>query len=263
MLSTNVWNALRRRYKTPEWALFSEVRDKLGWAGKGSCDALAFGLWPSRGMAMLGFEIKTDRGDWLRELKKPEKAERFATLCDEWWVVTTPDVIRDESELPSGWGWLYLAKRGRIVAKNLKVKRAATPKPNHPELPREFIAALLRRAHAMTEEGDLIKAAREEGYDNGFEEGRKKNEAASEIRVLKSQVSAAQREVKLYEQAVAEAGMADFDSWDFPRLAKYVKMLQGSDPGRVVMSYRQALRNAEGIVTSLQDALKHAEDDLG
>lgn len=260
MLSTNIWNALRRRYKAPEFALFSEVRDALGWAGKGSCDAVAFGLWPSRGMAMLGFEIKTDRRDWLRELKKPEKAERFAALCDEWWVVTTPDVL-DESELPLGWGWLLLPKTGRAVGKKLKLKRAATRKAEQPELPREFITALLRRAHAMTQDEGMIKGARQEGYDDGFAEGRKKNEAESEIRVLKSRVSAAQEEVRLYEEAKAEAGMEDFSSWDMKRLAKHVKMLQRASPGRLVMSYRNALRSVQGIATTLESALKEVEDE--
>lgn len=266
MLSTNVWNALRRRYKAPEWALFSQVHDKTGWAHRGSADSLALNLWPSRNLALLGFEIKTDRRDWQRELANPAKAERFAALCDEWWVVTTPDVILDETELPAGWGWLLLPKRGRVVAKNLKVKRAATPKTKQPELPRAFVAALLRRANEDRDNAELIKAAREEGYDNGFEEGRKKNEAAREMRRLQSQVRAAQEEVKLYESAKAEAGMADFRSWDMKRIAKHVKLLQHASPGRLVMSYRQALRNAQGIVSNLEDALKYVEDvndDLG
>jgi hypothetical protein len=51
------------------------------------------GLWPSRGLKLMGFEIKAGRGDWLGELRNPRKAESIARFCDQWWVVATQDVI--------------------------------------------------------------------------------------------------------------------------------------------------------------------------
>jgi len=50
-------------------------------------------LWPSRGLHLMGFEIKAGRGDWLRELKDPGKAEGIAAYCDQWWVVAPAEVI--------------------------------------------------------------------------------------------------------------------------------------------------------------------------
>ena len=39
-----------------------------GFAGGGRyADAIAMNLWPSRGLAVHGFEIKISRGDWQRE----------------------------------------------------------------------------------------------------------------------------------------------------------------------------------------------------
>lgn len=40
---------------------------------------------------LVGYEIKVDRGDWLRELADLSKAAWWATRCDEWWVATRGD----------------------------------------------------------------------------------------------------------------------------------------------------------------------------
>lgn len=133
-------SALRARYAEPEWAIFFEVADSTGHrASGGYADAVAMGLYPSRGLEVQGFEIKVSRADWRRELKKPHKAEPVFRYCDRWWLVTVPGVVKD-GELPPTWGLLEIRKDGKLTP--------AVPAPTLTAAPidKTFTAALLRRA---------------------------------------------------------------------------------------------------------------------
>lgn len=83
-----IHTALRARFALPEYALMFEVRSGTGHSSQVRyADAMALGLWPSRGLELTGFEIKVSRSDWLRELKEPQKADRIGRFCDRWYVV--------------------------------------------------------------------------------------------------------------------------------------------------------------------------------
>lgn len=142
LTTADVNAALRARYAQPEWAIMFEVAASTGSAGR-YADAVAMNMYPSRGLALHGFEVKVSRGDWQRELKKPEKAEAISRYCDFWWLVTLPDIVKD-GELPLGWGHLEL--HGQI----LRVKVRAKERDTVP-LDRNFMAAMLRRAHQADE----------------------------------------------------------------------------------------------------------------
>ena len=92
---------LRKKYAAPEYALFEEVRNGTGFSRSvtRSADALAYSLWPSRGLELHGFELKISRSDWQRELLKPAKAEALQQFCDRWWVVAPVDLVQP-GELP-------------------------------------------------------------------------------------------------------------------------------------------------------------------
>lgn len=135
--------ALRKKFASPEWAYFEEVRNGTGFARSQtrSADALAFSLWPSRGLELHGVEVKVSRSDWLREKNDPAKAEEIGQFCARWWLATARDVVKDVGELPTTWGWLELEKDG----KTLRQRRAAPKREAKPiDLP--MVAALLRRA---------------------------------------------------------------------------------------------------------------------
>ncbi len=138
MRSADVRTALARKFRAPEFALFFEVGDATGGRARRWADAVAMGLWPSRGLALQGFEIKVSRSDWLNELRQPAKAEAIARYCRYWWIVTPPDIVR-EGELPETWGHYEVRGNG------LKVVRTAPPLSPVPVSP-EFLAALLRRS---------------------------------------------------------------------------------------------------------------------
>ncbi|WP_066681647.1 hypothetical protein [Sphingomonas sp. CCH9-E2] len=153
MRSSDVRAALARKFCAPEYALFYEVGDATGGRARRWADAIAMGLWPSRGIALQGFEIKVSRSDWLNELRQPAKAEAIARYCRYWWIVTPPDLVR-EGELPERWGHYEVRGNG------LKVVRAAPPLDPVPVSP-EFLAALLRRSdeHARSTVREAIEKA--------------------------------------------------------------------------------------------------------
>lgn len=127
-----------RRYKQPAWTTLGEVRDGTGYATKGqSADAMAFGTWPSRGLRIIGFEFKSYRSDWLRELKNPQKAESLCGFCDEWWLVTGSDGVAKLEEIPHSWGWAIGTNKGLVTVKE---PVAQDPKP----ISRIFLMSIIR-----------------------------------------------------------------------------------------------------------------------
>lgn len=133
--------ALRKRFAAGAgWGLLEEVRNSTGHARVvRTADAIAIGLWPSRGMEIHGVEIKVARHDWVRELNAPEKAEEIARFCDRFWLAIGDESIVRDGELPPAWGLLVL-KGGALVTAKEAERTEAQP------LTRTFVAAMLRRA---------------------------------------------------------------------------------------------------------------------
>lgn len=188
MHAGDLLDRLRRRYPAPQYALFAEVGDETGGRTR-SADAIAMGLWRSRGIELQGFEIKVDRRDWLRELKNPTKAEPIARYCDRWTIVVSdPEIVR-EGELPSGWG--LLVPRGNDL---LAVVEA--PKHDPAPMTRAFLAALMRAAHKVSPVEKSVAEAREAGVALGRElEGRsrdamERSPASRELEALRHSVDA-------------------------------------------------------------------------
>ncbi len=135
---------LRKKYAMPEYFLAEEVRDAAGFDGRRSVDALAMGMWAGRGLHITGFEIKSSRGDWLKEKKNPEKAEAINQYCDHWFIVASPDIVKLE-ELPLSWGLMVPNGNG------LKVVKAAPKNEHAVPLTRSFVAAFIRRCGEFNE----------------------------------------------------------------------------------------------------------------
>lgn len=125
-------------YSQPENAVVFEVAQSTGFAANRRLDAVAMELWPSRGLALHGIEIKVDLHDWRREKANPEKAEEIARFCDTFWIAA-PEGLVPVEELPSAWGLLEL-KGGRLGQRWPAKKTDAQP------VDRAFLAALLRAA---------------------------------------------------------------------------------------------------------------------
>jgi hypothetical protein len=154
--------ALRASFSPPGYAFFEQVANGTGWAAKRWADAIAMGIWPSRGLLIHGFEIKVSRTDWKKELEHPEKAEQIQSYCDRWWVVA-PRGMLDRSELPPTWGLYEIneKKKGHVLVAAPEL----APKP----LSKTFVAAILRR-HSEAFEKIVARErhdAKEEGALNG------------------------------------------------------------------------------------------------
>lgn len=203
-----------------------EVADRPGFAGRGFADAVAVGFWPSRGLHVRGFECKVSRSDWLRELSKPDKAERFASLCHEWWVVTTPDVVK-EGELPGAWG--LLEKRGD----SLRVVVQAERRPDTHVVPWGFAVCIMRRLHEAAQEGRMAAAkAMTAGY-------RQEAERLAELKISHVREQAQ----KIVSRAVELERMTGID------------LLYGHDVQRMA----KAINGAAQLQRSIQYAEQHAE----
>lgn len=120
MNTVEIESALRAKYAAPEYALIFEVRNGTGFARRTAryADAIAMNLYPSRGLEIIGFEIKASRADWLRELKNPDKAEEIGKFCDRWYVVIGDKDIVKPGELPACWGLIVPRGNGLCVPRH-------------------------------------------------------------------------------------------------------------------------------------------------
>lgn len=137
-------DALLRTYTSPEYATFFEVGDGTGSHHSRWADAVSMACWPSRGLKIIGFEIKASRSDWLREKKNPKKSIAVQQFCDQWILVTAPGVL-GIGELPANWGHMELSGRKLVTV-------TKAPDLAHATLSREFMASLLRRASQASKE---------------------------------------------------------------------------------------------------------------
>lgn len=146
-------------------ALLWEVREGTGATRGRSMDALSMSLWPSRGLHMTGYELKSSRSDWQRELKKPDKAQWAYDFCHYWYLVVSDERIVQPGELPATWGLIGPKGRGMGVLKESPFNDAAeSPTP-------AFIASLLRSSLGHSPSKQELAAQYEKGHAAGKTEG--------------------------------------------------------------------------------------------
>lgn len=215
MLTTGeVMDRLRKRYADTGYAVLREVGDATGARQKRWADALCMSLWPSRGLTLIGFEIKVSRTDWLKELKDPSKADAICRYCDRWYVVAGDASIIKPGELPPTWGLLVPHGDG------LKVSVEA-PELSPQPFDRGFVAAVMRRACEQSVDDSVIKAA----FDKGHEEASKQaNEReARTFKHMKDKIVELEKERSEFEQAV---GVNMHWRWDTERDANAFRKLK-------------------------------------
>lgn len=150
---------LRGRYGSDAWLLLEQVANSTGYSCKSWIDAIAIGLWPSKGLLRLAFEVKVSRSDFLKELATPKKNAWARKCCHEFWFVA-PDGVIKEQELPEGAGWLK--PRGKGLTTVRAASRKETVKTTD-----GFIASLCRNAsgeskrRTYSEEQDILDKCEE------------------------------------------------------------------------------------------------------
>ncbi|SFM09656.1 hypothetical protein [Pelosinus propionicus] len=140
----DIRESLRKRFTRPEWALFFEVGNGTAGNLKRWADALAMNMYPSRGLAIVGFEIKVSRNDLKKELEQPKKAEAVGCFCNQWYLVVPKGLINGTDIIPAAWGILEY-NNGSLRQTKKPSELSCQP------ITKEFVAAILRRddeAHA-------------------------------------------------------------------------------------------------------------------
>lgn len=119
------------------YACLFEVASGTGSNARTFADIVVMNLWPSRGMDLIGYEVKTSRSDWQREMKLPEKAWPVMQYMDRWFLLAAPGVAKLD-EVPSNWGFMEFDGR------KLKTLKPA-PKLEPKALSKTFLGAMLRK----------------------------------------------------------------------------------------------------------------------
>jgi hypothetical protein len=210
MTEKDIADLIEKKYTGDAYAFLPQVANGTGGHKERTADALVMSLWPSRGLHLYGFEIKVSRGDWLGELKKPEKAESIAQYCDFWYVVA-PEGIANVEEVPPNWGLMCPSANGLC----LQIKKQAVElKPK--DISKVFLAALLRKASAtITPEARTIEA-----YNKGRKEGMAARDHSNECKIkefeeLKIIVKQCFTAAKTKTMGVKRGKSFCFDPWLF------------------------------------------------
>ena len=228
--SSRIMAALSKRHRPPAWALLEQVSNGTGRLGNRYADALALGLWPSRGIDLHGFEIKVYRNDWLRELERPDKADEIADVCDYWWIATAPGVIELQRDpVPDSWGVMVLEGR------SLAVHKPAERRAERVEIDRYMLAAILRRATERMIPLQSIESRLEEARQEGREVGERTAQRCnhdSELREL--------GELKASVGAFKSVSGIDIDRYSGRRLGELMKAAATMDYVRSAWQLKQA-----------------------
>lgn len=238
--------ALRTRYPTNEWALVTQVRDGAGWDRR-TFDAIAIGLWASRGHPVHGFECKVSKGDWKRELAQPEKADPLVAFCHYWWIVT-PKGIVDPWLLPEGWGLLEVHDRGAVhTVREAKRRDAKLPTAG-------FVAQLAKRLLAERPARAELDAA----HDAGFKAGRQEGETFAAI--AKAHAERLEEQIATFEEA---SGVRIRETWRHGDIGAAVRRVLAGERGRsqATPAIQQARRAAISFLDRTHDFA--SPEDLG
>jgi len=149
-----------------------QVANSTGWPQSRTADAIAMQTWPSRGLHIHGIEIKCSRSDWVRELKKPAKADLIARFCHFWWIAVSDKKIVKKSELPETWGCLLIDNGTVRVLKKAPLYSDVEP------VSYGFLAAILRRVEKQENRTDddvrdIFEQGRRAGHKAGLAAGKK------------------------------------------------------------------------------------------
>jgi hypothetical protein len=229
---------LEKKYAPPSWAFFTEVKSSVGFGRR--ADGIAVAMWRSLGLEIHGFEVKTSRPDWLRELKNPGKSDEIFCYCNRWWIVTQDASIIQNGELPDTWGLQVMTGRG------LKIMTRA-PKLRPDPLTPWFVAEILRRHFNSMKRPEQLDAE----YQRGFEAGKEQATPGNLI----YEVQKAEKLQKRVEEFEKYSGVK-IDSWkDAKDIGDAVKTVMEYGPKAV----RDRLSYARNELASL---LKDFDDTL-
>jgi hypothetical protein len=253
--AAGVYDAIVAAHADPEWAVFPEVSDATGMRASRRADAVAFNLWPSRGLEIRGFEIKVSRSDLKRELEDPSKADAIGAYCDSWCLAVPAGMLKDSDPIPPAWG-IFVVKGGAGRFQRLPTLR---PREETKAPTRLFLAAIARAGSAestgMRKNGAWVRRESIQAeIDRAFQRGRDSapDDSREEVHELKSKL-------KSTEAFLTAIGL-DHDKLEF-RSAQYAEAMKlglalwgeygGSHIARTLLAIEQAIKPLKEVQKAL------------
>lgn len=246
VLSTarEVIGRLRVRYPAGAYALLEQVGDSTGARHHRWADAVVMSLWPSRGLEVIGIEVKVRRSDWLKELATPEKADAIAKNCDRWYLAVGDEAIVQDGELPKGWGLLVPKADG------LRCKVEAKLVEPEPVQDRGFIAAVLRQAQCQITEEAVLKREYERGFGDGKREEKEYQERFNHD---KEELVRLTKKVKDFEKA---SGVSIINCWNAGNVGEAVNSVLNGYHTRIKDQLEELHGKALKIATHIENELQ-------
>lgn len=240
MTESDVFRALVAYYG-PSACVLSQVANATGAGHRRAIDAVAIGLWPSRGLYLHAIEIKVSKSDLTRELNDPSKADEIARYCDAFYIAAP---FGPPPDVPDSWGW-YTISDGKAT----RTRQAADIEPQ--PLTRSFVAAIARRlVEQQSPEAVLAEAV-----------ARGRREAAEEYREA---MARARREADkvLREARQIQSAFYNVDADAIRQVKAIVRNLRGEvgSLNSIRASARDLVRQADAIEELAQRVLVPADD---
>lgn len=249
------------RFAAPEYATAFEVRNATGFNRQPRyADAIAFSLFPSRGLTIHGMEVKVARSDWVKELKTPHKAEAIAGHCDYWsLVVSEPDIIK-EGELPSTWGLMIPDPKGGGL-RTVKAAKELRPLGKN-GVDRGFVFSLMRnfteRCVPKSQLDKLVaeRAASSRDYQIDSAKRDADNWKQSHDKLMAS-VETFQKKTGIH----IHAGQWDFEN-HCDAAAKLIWILRNGGPEKLIEQFEYTAKNVAHLHEQIQENLTNIKAEL-
>jgi len=252
---------IEQRYPEGQgYVTLRQVRNATGYSRVArTADAIVMGMWPSRGLEISGFEIKTSRSDFLAEMRDPKKADAIARYCDYWWLVVSGSDVAKARAVPKLWGLLtYQESTGKLRQTKAALHNgAATP------LDRLFVASLLRSASRQNPDPNknAMSASYRRGHVDGAAQEKKKQEGAHNRRhsAAEHDLDALRHKVERFEK---EAGV-DLSGWTYPKhIGRIASALVKGNAARTVAQLDAVQETLKLVSDQLADVLTASGVDV-
>lgn len=240
--------ALRNKYspETSEWAFLEQVGKDISATYNRWADAIAIGLWKSRGHEIIGFEVKKSRADWLKEKKDPDKAHGVGKYCHKWYLVVGDEDIVRPGELPMNWGLMVPHTKN-----TLKIKKEAIRNKDPEPINIGFMCAIIRRSIQQLLPESRLQLEYKRGHNEGYDLG--KDWAKRNLEWKEKQVASLEAKINNFEKA---SGFSITECWKAPEeVGKILKLiLEGN--------YSKYVERLEDMRTRLKDMSKVLKDEI-
>jgi len=234
------------------WATFSGVRSHRGFKPpKGQrtriLDGMSVGTWQSLKGEVLGFECKSTRSDFLREVSEPGKSDAFFPYCNRFWVVVGDSSVASPDEVPMGWG--LLVPRGDGLVEKVRAPRKKTDGLSHGIA----LSLIVASAQSKKDEFDAVRRDEREKVAARYES----EEAMAEtLRGLKSKISTLEREIGYAQrrQEIAEKRVDELS--DALKHATGLSHMRAPDIAKACQLHERLSHWSHGGLRSIQDLIR-------